>query len=216
MRIYATFHPTSVLEGGFNLEEYIRDDLRRFKRKQLRAPNKKLPRVGSKTLGFDTEFGPDGRLLTVGLSDIHCAAAIETTNSAGMRKIRPVIKRAQIVVGHSVDGDLDYLVRLGLAKEDWLRGVNVRDSLLLARMADENKGRGGYGLEALMLSEFATTPWKDETAALLKKTGSAVDWTEKQRTERCRLDAWATLLLASKLYQRVLQQTDEVHNRRLR
>ncbi|KKK95212.1 hypothetical protein LCGC14_2675080, partial [marine sediment metagenome] len=45
--------------------------------------------------------------------------------------------------------------------------------------------------------ELKVNPWKEETAKLLKETGDASDWTPEQRRERCRLDAWASLMLAS-------------------
>ena len=38
-------------------------------------------------------------------------------------------------------------------KERWLRGIDVRDRLLLARMVDENRGRGGYDLETLVIDD---------------------------------------------------------------
>lgn len=215
MRIYATFHPTSVLEGGFQLEQYIREDLARFGQKQLPAPDKKYPGPRSSSIGFDTEYSPDSRLLTVGLSDLSRARAVETTESGWRKQIAPIIRKAEKVSGHSVDGDLDYLVRLGLAKEKWLRGIDVRDSLLLARMVDENRGKGGYGLEPLMLSAFNFSEWKQPTADLLKKDPDASKWPVELRTERCRLDAWATLLLADHFYEKALAQTKAVRNRRL-
>lgn len=216
MKVFATFHPTSVLAGGYNLEAYIRDDLARFRQKQLRPPNKKLPAPTTTTIGFDTEYDPTGKLLTVGLSDLSRAAAIETTERGWRRIISPIIRGAKRVAGHSVDGDLDYLVRQGLAKEKWLRGIDIRDSLLLARMLDENKGKGGYGLEPLFLAEFSATPWKQPTADLLKKMPDASLWPVALRTERCRLDAWATRMLAEKCYRAVKEQTESVRKERLR
>jgi|SRR5215831_871707 len=38
-------------------------------------------------------------------------------------------------------------------KERWLRGIDVRDRLLLARMVDENRGRGGYNVETLVMDD---------------------------------------------------------------
>ena len=215
MIIFCTFHPASVLDGGWHLESYIREDFKRFSQKQLRPPIKKLPRASTDVIGFDTEYSPDGSLLTVGLSDTQRACAIELTEHGSRKRIASIVKRAKYLVGHSVDGDLDYLVKLKLAKESWLKGINVKDSFLLARMADENKGRGGYGLEPLLLSHFNFKEWKTETAALLKKTGNAMDWTPAQRTERCRLDSWATLILANKLYPVVLRKGQDVAKVRL-
>ena len=191
-KCYVTFHPSSVLEGGFQLEGRISEDLRRFSRGALLEPVQRLPDTRA-SIGFDTEYDSSGKLLTVGVADATSGAAFECGE---FKKATPVVKKAKVLVGHSVAGDLDHLVRLGLARDDWLRGINIRDSLLLARMYDENRGKGAYGLETLLLSEFNFSSWKDETAKLLKKTGNAADWRPEQRIARCRLDAWATVVLA--------------------
>ena len=194
--VLVTYHPRSVLAGGFELEDGIVEDLRKFKQPKLLYPKEKWPAVKLKKLGFDSEFDKDGVLLTGGVADNHCAVAVETSDRIGMAKLGSVVKKAKVLVGHSVSGDLDHLVLLGLATDDWLRGKNVRDSFLLARMHNENGGKGAYGLETLLLSEFNTDGWKAETEKLIKKTGNAADWTPEQRIARCRLDAWATVVLA--------------------
>ena len=196
-RCFVTFHPRSVLEGGFQLEDRIVEDFRRLAGESLSAPANECPKaVAGAVVGFDTEYSNTASLLTIGIAEGSCAVAYEVSDKKGIAQASKVIRGAGTIVGHSVPGDLDYLVRLGLAKEDWLRGENIRDSFLLARMSDENRGKGAYGLEVLMLSEKNFSEWKSETAALLKKTGNASDWTPAQRVERCRLDAWATMVLA--------------------
>ena len=195
-KCYVTFSPVSVLAGGYALEEKIVEDFIRFTKKQQKAPDRGLPAGDGKIIGFDTEYDSNQRLLTVGVADAIRATAFETTDKEGIKKAVEVIRGARVVVGHSIGGDLDHLVRLGCAKNSWLKGMDIRDSFLLARMVDENRGKGAYGLETLLLSEMNFTPWKDATAALLKKTGNAADWSVEQRTERCRLDAWATAVLA--------------------
>ncbi len=202
-RCYATFHPSSVLLGGFQFEEKIVEDFKRFSNKQLQPPREGLPKIGASVIGFDTEYDPGGTLLTVGAASLGCAAAAEVSDTKGFAQAKKVIRGAKRIVGHSVTGDLDYLVRLGIAKEAWLRGDGIRDSLLLARMVDENRGKGGYGLESLLLSEFNFGAWKRETEILLKKTGNAADWPVEARTARCRLDAWATLVLAAHFEKRL-------------
>jgi hypothetical protein len=214
MKIYVTYHPSSVIEGGFHLERYIRDDFERLKRKQLKSPRKALPRSGAKVVGFDTEYTPTGALLTAGVADSQCADAIETTDKRWIQRITPIIKRATTLVGHSVGGDLDYLVKNKLAKEAWLRGEDILDSLLLARMVDENRGKGGYALEPLLLSHFNFAQWKLATAKLLKETGDASSWTVEQRVQRCRIDAWATRILGEKLL--LLARTELKDVRKLR
>lgn len=192
-KCYATFHVRSVLEGGFQFEERIIEDLRRFTIKQLQHPRARPPEANTERIGFDTEYDSSGKLLTVGVADTGSAAAFECGE---FKKATPIIKKAKVLVGHSVAGDLDHLVRLGLARDSWLRGIDIRDSLLLARMHDENGGKGAYGLEALLLSNFNFTQWKAETEKLIKATGNAADWSPEQRVARCRLDAWATVKLA--------------------
>lgn len=192
-KCYVTFHPETVLTGGFQYEEKIVEDFERFNRKQLRPPRDGAPSKSAERIGFDTEYDRNGRLLTGGIADGDRAAAYEGDIK---KAIGPSIKKAKVLIGHSVPGDLDYLVRLGLARERWLRGLDIRDSLLLARMHDENRGKGGYGLEALLLAECNFDPWKAETEKLIKATGNAADWSPEQRISRCRLDAWATWILA--------------------
>lgn len=182
--------------GGFQFEEKIVEDFKRFTIRELAGPRAGLPRKTSSRIGFDTEYDSSGRLLTVGVADAHNAEAYETAFPEYKNAVKAVVKKAKVLVGHSVGGDLDHLVKLGLAKNEWLAGFNIRDSLLLARMFDENRGKGGYGLEALLISEFNFAPWKAETEKLIKATGNAADWTPEQRVARCRLDAWATHILA--------------------
>ena len=215
MKAYVTFDPWAILEGGYHLEQRVEDDFRRFSQKQLRAPKQAVPNAYVTVLGFDTEYSPDGTLLTVGLADRDSAIAIETTDRAWKDKIRPIIRRARSLCGHSVEGDLDYLVKNNLAKEEWLRGERVFDSFLLARMFDENRGKGGYALQAQFLSEYNFIPWKHDTEKLLKETGDASTWTVTQRVTRCRLDAWTTRMLAERLYTRVKAQVNAVQAARL-
>lgn len=193
-KCYVTYHPLSVVQGGFQFEERIVEDFKRLRRRALRSPLVQSPR--EQIIGFDSEYTPDDNLLTVGFADSTRAIALETTEKDWLKKTRKVIRYARKLVGHSISGDLDYLVRLGLAKNTWLSGKDIRDSFLLARMQDENRGKGGYGLEALFLSEFNFMSWKADTEKLIKATGNAADWSVEQRTARCRLDAWATRILA--------------------
>jgi len=38
-------------------------------------------------------------------------------------------------------------------KDRWLRGIDVHDRLLLARVVDENRGRGGDDVETLVIDD---------------------------------------------------------------
>lgn len=202
MKTYVTYDPGKVIEGGYQYESSIKQDLGRFMQNSIGLPRLSWP-PPSKQLGFDTEYDLEGQLLSIGIAGLRNAIARDITDKKGITQIKKKIRGAKHIAGHSVAGDIDYLVKLGLAKENWVRGIDIRDSFLLARMYDENRGRGAYGLEQLFLSEFNFAPWKAETEKLLKKTGNAADWSVEQRIERCRLDAWSTLLLANYLEQKV-------------
>ena len=205
-KCYGTFDAAAVLAGGFELEEIIVKDFARFDQRELQRPRTRTPANKSKCVAIDTEYSPDSRLLTLGVATARDAIAYEVADTEGIKKAKRLIRDAQTVVGHSVPGDLDYLVRLGVAKDRWLKGIDIRDSLLLARMSDENRGKGAYGLEPLLLSEVNFTEWKAETAKLLKENGDASKWTPEQRTERCRLDAWATYILAEHFERKLKKQ----------
>lgn len=191
---YCTFDPMSVIEGGFHLEGRIIQDINRIGSTTLSAPGHGV-RTGMYR-GFDTEFTPTGEILTIGIATTKQADAKEVTEKDFKKKVRQWIRATKIIAGHNIPGDIDQLVHLGLAKETWLEGKDIKDSLLLARMVDENRGKGSYGLEALMLSEFNYVAWKAETEKIFKKEKDARAWTPEQRRERCRIDAWATRLLA--------------------
>ena len=196
-----------MLEGKYEYEEKIKDDFHRFKEPDLLPPMDAMPEA--KVLGFDTEFDPNGVLLTVGLADDERAIAIETDEAFSKADIAVPLKKAKVLVGHSIPGDLDYLVKLGMARDSWLRGIDILDSLLVARMHNENGGKGAYGLETLMLSKFNTGAWKADTEKLIKATGDARDWTPEQRKARCRLDAWATRMLAKYFVERLLDEPSD-------
>ena len=204
---YVTYHPSLVLEGNYHHEEKIKDDFQRFKEPALVLPMDTIPR--STVLGWDVEYAVDGVLLTVGIADEKHATAIETDETFDKAAVANTLKKAKVLVGHSIPGDLDYLVKLGLARDSWLRGVDILDSLLLARMYNENGGKGAYGLETLMLSYFNTDAWKAETEKLIKATGNARDWSPEQRKARCRLDAWATRMLAKYFVERLLDEPND-------
>lgn len=207
-RSHPTFDPQVVLRGGYIYEQLIVQDFKRFKQPPLKLPSKQLPQ--GEVIGFDTEYDINSNLLTVGIADRHRAVAFEVTEAGWKKTVAGVLKKAKVLCGHSIDGDLDHLVLLGLARDAWLRGVDIKDSLLLARMHNEDRGgKGSYGLENLMLSEFSTEPWKGETEILIKLTGNAAHWTPQQRIDRCRLDAWATVVLALHFEKEIAQEVKD-------
>jgi DNA polymerase I-like protein with 3'-5' exonuclease and polymerase domains len=150
-----------------------------------------------KALGIDTEYAPNGDLLTFGFATCSASGAVEApiTPVSG-----PALSNTWLI-GHSVMGDVDQLVKLGLAKPEWVDGSKTIDSLLVARMIDENRGKGQYELETLIRAYYEVAPWKEPTAKISKV--DATKWPEDLRRERCRLDAWASVVLAESLARQV-------------
>jgi uracil-DNA glycosylase family 4 len=201
---FVTYHPEELLVGKQHLELEIVKDFRRVGEGTLTLPKVGLPGTDNKAV--DTEFDPDGNLLTIGLSSENLAEALETTGawkSIASRSLR----ETRVIIGHNVPGDIDMLLKNGLpVREEWLRGEDVLDSLILARMVNENRselGKGAYSLGALMHAEFNVADWKKDTDESIKETGDARLWTTEQRTERCRLDAWASYILTKQHYRSI-------------
>ena len=188
---WATYHPSSVLHGNTHHLAKIREDLGRRWDVGLATPVIAVP-PGS-TVAIDTEYSPSGDLLTVSAADGLAAVAWETTDLHWGANIQAVVIDARWLVNHSVAGDVHKLVENGIAVPDsWVDGSKTLDSLLLARMVDEN--RGDFELEGLMLGEFPVEPWKYRTT--MHSPTDATLWPVEERIERCRLDAWASFKLA--------------------
>ncbi len=157
--------------------------------------------IPCKRVSVDTEYSPDGTLLTVGVSDGTCAIAKEDGEYA---EIRDLLSACPYLVGHSLAGDLRYLAGFEALKEEWITGTHVVDSLLLARMYDENQPKGGYELETVLMRLYTVQPWKAETKIydfklVGKRKHKDVDarrWPEDLRKRRCALDAWAASRVA--------------------
>lgn len=164
------------------------EDLSRLAKPELPYPSAGLP--SGPVIGFDTEYGATG-VYTLGVSDNSAALAVQPEK---VSRLVPVLKQATLV-GHNLPVDIEALIRCkpkGLEKafEQWLQGRKQRDTLLEAKLADENRGKYGYKLESLAVSLFNVKDWKGPTEAL--GPDSSV-WPPALRDERCRLDAWATL-----------------------
>lgn len=182
---------SSLSQLGTSPNELARfeEDIARLDTPVLAHPKKALPRRAT-YLGFDTEYTPD-TVLCGAISDGKSAMTVEA-NQLG--KLSPLLSKA-ILVGHNLPVDLDALLKakvpgLALAMEQWLQGRKQRDTLLLAKLADENRGKGGYTLEALLLAAYNVSDYKHATEAL---GPDPTLWPVQLRDERCRLDSWATL-----------------------
>lgn len=200
--VTVTYHPSSVLSvGGYDKKGKMESDMQLLSAPRLEYPVDGVPH-SCKTVGFDTEYDPDGKLLTMGVaSDAHSVASDIDVH---MGAIGDILQNAEWIVGHSLPGDLDFLVRAGMAKEEWLDGTKILDSLLLSKLYDENgREKGSYALGNLLRSVFRVQDWKQETDQILRDTKDAREWTKEQRETRCRLDAWATLKLAKEMWSRL-------------
>lgn len=178
-QVSCTYDPLVTNEG------FIQADLQRNWIK-THWPGDEVP--SGKTIGVDTE-SDSGELLTIGVANATSATAFEGFELA---KAGSVIGSAEWLVGHSVFEDIAWLRRSGLPlKRGWIDGTKVLDSLLLARMADENEAN--YSLETALLKFVFCDPWKDRTTNYLSKMRTCPP---ELRRERCRLDAWGSYLLA--------------------
>ena len=148
----------------------------------------------AKYIALDTEYDKNNRLLTVGVADTKRAKSYDR-DLLGVGFKTQIFKSAAWLAGHSLSGDIDQLVKVHLAKKEWVDGRKTLDSLLLARMVDEN--RLGYDLETLLCSGHQVNPWKYKTEAYSKTDASL--WPAELRAERCRLDAWASAVLVEEL-----------------
>lgn len=195
VRFLVTYHPAAVLHGAVAYRERIVRDLRDADRLtrdyDLAWPREEYPR--DDTIGLDTEFvetAGERRVLAVGVADSE--RAVSCPVPLGDRRVLGILRRAKVLCTHNGAVDVDSLIQLGLCKEAWAQGRDLRDSLWLARLADENRGRGGYKLENLFLEQFHTNAWKDRTEQYGPDPRA---WPPALLYERCRLDAWAARLL---------------------
>lgn len=203
-KVYVTYDLDDTIEkGSFHHSESIKADLLRARKgglKKLDSPTTALPQ--GTTVSVDTEFMPDGRVVTISAADDVRSTCYDVSNGAGTRRILAAINRAKSFCGHSVAVDLDAVLRLAretktklTGLETWLQGKQIFDTLALARMADENRGKGGYKLDVLLRANHHAPVWKeDERVEDLSRPDT---WPEDYRVDRCRLDAWASAVLLS-------------------
>ncbi len=192
-KIWATSKLQSLLSDPHSQTRML-EDLRRLGLPELPYPEKEMPH--DKTLGFDTEYTPSA-VLTLGVADQGRAVSVDPKN---VKTLVPILRHATIV-GHNITVDIEALLRckpkgLDTALEQWLQGRKQRDTLLEARLSDENRGKHGYKLESLAVSLFNVKDWKEPTESIGPDSAA---WPPHLRDERCRLDAWATLQVHSEL-----------------
>ncbi len=184
----------------------LREDIQRGARKAERYPAPAIPQGGF--LGFDTEYTKQ-EVLCGALSDTKAAITARTQD---LGRLARLLSQA-VIVGHNLPVDLDALITAktpGLTKamEQWLQGRRQRDTLLVAKLADENRGKGGYTLEALLLAKHNVKDYKAETERI---GPDPTQWPVPAMHERCRLDAWATLKVYDSLKDEALGPVPIAH-----
>lgn len=186
------FRTSSIHQLGASPHEYarFREDLERFTRKALPIPPNKVPRITGRYIGFDTEY-TQSAVLCGAVSDGKVACTVQTKDLSKLSRLLS----ENTIVGHNLPVDLDALILaktsgIRVAMEQWLRGNKQRDTLLIAKLADENRGVGGYTLESLLLARHNFDDYKAPTEAL---GPDPTLWSVPLRDERCRLDAFATV-----------------------
>jgi len=185
----------------------------------MKLPKLKLPPwsmpLGPDFIAIDAEWAPDKSLLTLGLADTETAVAVDKEL---MQPLNPQILRdAKYIGGHSVPGDIDYLVALGECKPEWASGEKVLDSYILAKLVNENlgskkvNGKGPYNLERLLRRVFDVSGWKAESDSFDPR--DATTWPPDVRVKRCAIDAWAAAKLIGRLTPRVPRPVREYAHR---
>lgn len=185
-----------------------------MKKPRLKLPVWRTP-IATDVVALDTEWAPDRSLLTVGLADTEGAVSADKEL---MKPLDPsILKGARYLGGHSVPGDIDYLVALGECKHEWADGRKVLDSYILAKLVNENlgskkvNGKGPYNLERLLRRVFDVPGWKAESDSFDPK--DATTWPPDVRARRCAIDAWAAAKLIERLAPKVPRPVREYAHR---
>ena len=196
---YVTYDPNSI-KTTFENYKLILEDLFRFDLPKTKWPVNKKPKLNH-TIGIDTEYAPDNTCLDIGLANINTAYRIGPNNK---QDLIPFYK-TPVLIGHAVAGDFSQLVKLGCHRNDWAQGLAVKDSFLITRLIDENRGKGNYSVEALFLSKHNCEGWKHKTEEYSKH--DATQWPSELRQERCRLDAWSSVHIVNDWYTPTIQKS---------
>ena len=182
-KVFMTYDPMSAAKNPEH-GALIMEDLNRLQWKKEPWPINKFP--SGKLLGLDTEY-TDADVLDISIASTSHARCISPTDKGALKHIFGVKE----IVGHSIGGDVTSLIKLGCQRQDWAQGLNLKDSFITARMANENRGRGNYNVESMVLSKHHIESWKHKTEAF--HLYDPLQWPEDLRQERCNLDAWAGL-----------------------
>lgn len=170
------------------------EDLKRLSSPILEHPH--VDRLGTgKKVAFDTEY--TGAI-------VHCLGYSDGIAACTTSAHKGLDLSGKTLIGHNIVVDLEALLRVKQYPkqdmEEWLQGKRIRDTQLEARLADENRGKGGYKLESLLCAFFNVKDYKAPTEALGHDSSK---WPKLLREDRCRLDAWATFKIHEKLQEQI-------------
>lgn len=207
--VFITYHPRSTLysrEGKTISPQLILEDLRRAADPTTQPPGFTLPAGSPRVVAIDAEWSKDGTVTTASVATTEACLAVE--GYPDFFRLAPVLRGASWLAAHSAAQDIEKLIGLHLPiRESWAKGEQVLDSVLLARMTDENLP--SYKLEDL-LSGFCTIDgWKQETESELKKSEDMGTIDAELRSRRCAIDAWAAAKIVEK-YAPVLRAQSEL------
>lgn len=199
--VYGTYDPQGIIDGAYFNRPRLKEDVLRCKvggLPRLSVPHSSLSR--STTLGVDSEFCTDGLVVTLSAASAMEGTSADSSNTTKSDALLRRIGQGRVLQGHSTSVDVDSVLRLARERnvplksiEAWVQGRQLQDSLLLSRMTDETRGKGGYKLENLLRSSFHTPLWKDTDEDL--DLSDPTTWPTDYRLERCRMDAWASSVL---------------------
>ena len=192
-KIAVTYHPAATLyKDGKETRAKIESDLLWLVRfaGYREGPEHAWPDKGP-AVSLDLEFD--------GARYVTCGVAWGDKAISHENPIKGWTPSDTYVAGHNVQDDISIAVANGAnVPLGWIDGTKVLDSMMLARLYDEN--RNGYGLEEVAVGMLNIKPWKKPTEDIGYK---CMEWPQDLRMERCRLDAWAAGKLVAHLAPKV-------------
>jgi len=165
---FATYHPQDTrdwrkaMRSIQNNFQIVRD-VRKTQEKVLKKPVETVT-VGLGVVGFDSEFDDDVVWTTARANtNSYVVADVEEEYEPLGQSILP----ENTLVAHYIQVDLDTLVRINAATEDWLQGKRIYDTFVLSHIQNENLPmQYHYGVEDCLTRFYRAPNWKAETAVL--------------------------------------------------
>ncbi len=201
IKVAFTYHPAATFyQKGQEILGRIREDLKWIAgfSGYVDGPSNETPDT-TKAVALDAEWSDAFKLLTVSKAWQNKSLVTESEDEWTNWFADFIRSPSPILVGHSILGDLRVLRANGVPlPSTWISGEMLLDSVMLARLWNENLG--AYDLESLSSSLCAVAPWKrkSESTGVKKHTDFSL-LSPEVRMERCRLDSWASGLLVQYL-----------------